>query len=167
MQPGVIPVVFPYRVQELIAGVRSDIGISHYGDDLAKFKEIGNEIAGVIQQVPGAADVQPELTGGLPDIQMRIRRDQIARYGINAADVLDAISVIGGKEVGQVFEGQRRFPLQVRLGPKWREDVSTLTQIKIADPACRFRWNSLSRSPLLRESRKSAATKFVGTSWFK
>ncbi len=49
---------------------------------------------------------------------MRIRRDQIARYGINASEVLDAISVIGGKVVGQVFEGQRRFPLQVRLGPK-------------------------------------------------
>lgn len=125
------------RVQELIAGVRSDIGISLYGDDLEKLKEIGNEIAGVIQQVPGAADVQAEQTGGLPYIQMRIRRDQIARYGINAADVLDAISVIGGKEVGQVFEGQRRFPLQVRLGPKWREDVETLKRIKIADTAGR------------------------------
>jgi len=125
------------RVQELIAGVRSDVGISLYGDDLEKLKEIGNEIAGVIQQVPGAADVQPEQTGGLPYIHMRIRRDQIARYGINASDVLDAISTIGGKEVGQVFEGQRRFPLQVRLGPKWRKDVAALKHIKIADPAGR------------------------------
>lgn len=122
------------RVQELIAGVRLDIGISLYGDDLDTLKEIGNQIAAVVRQVPGAADVQAEQTGGLPYIQMRIRRDQIARYGINASDVLDAISVVGGKVVGQVFEGQRRFPLQVRLGPKWREDVETLKRLKVADP---------------------------------
>ncbi len=121
------------RVQELIAGVRSDIGISLYGDDLEKLKTLGNKIAGVVQQVPGAGDVQPEQTGGLPYIQMQINRDQIARYGINARDVLDAISIIGGKQVGTVFEGQRRFPLQVRLGPKWREDVEMLKRIKVAD----------------------------------
>ncbi|MCA9124162.1 MAG: efflux RND transporter permease subunit [Planctomycetaceae bacterium] len=122
------------RVQELIAGVRLDIGISLYGDDLEKLKEVGNKIAAVVGQVPGAGDVQAEQTGGLPYIQMRIRRDQIARYGINASDVLDAVSIIGGKEVGQIFEGQRRFPLQVRLGPKWREHVETLKSLKVADP---------------------------------
>jgi len=122
------------RVQELIAGVRLDIGISLYGDDLETLKDIGNQIAQVVSQVPGAADVQAEQTGGLPYIQMRIRRDQIARYGINASEVLDAISVIGGKVVGQVFEGQRRFPLQVRLGPKWREHVETLKGLKVTDP---------------------------------
>jgi len=122
------------RVQELIAGVRLDIGISLYGDDLETLKDIGNQIAQVVGQVPGAADVQAEQTGGLPYIQMRIRRDQIARYGINASEVLDTISVIGGKVVGQVFEGQRRFPLQVRLGPKWREHVESLKGLKVTDP---------------------------------
>lgn len=122
------------RVQELIAGVRLDIGISLYGDDLETLKDVGNKIAAVVSEVPGAADVQAEQTGGLPFIQMRIRRDQLARYGINASEVLDAISVVGGKVVGQVFEGQRRFPLQVRLGPKWREHVETLKRIKVADP---------------------------------
>ncbi|MFV1967790.1 MAG: efflux RND transporter permease subunit, partial [Pirellulaceae bacterium] len=122
------------RVQELIAGVRLDIGISLYGDDLDTLKEVGNKIAAVVRQVPGAADVQAEQTGGLPYIQMRVRRDQLARYGINASDVLDAISIIGGKEVGQIFEGQRRFPLQVRLGPKWRESAETLKRLKVADP---------------------------------
>ncbi len=125
------------RVQELIAGVRSDIGISLYGDDLEKLKELGDEIAAVVGKVPGAADVQAEQTAGLPYIQMIVRRDQIARYGINTGDVLDAISVIGGKEVGQIFEGQRRFPLQVRLGPKWRKNVETLKRIKISDPSGR------------------------------
>ncbi len=125
------------RVQELIAGVRSDIGISLYGDDLEKLKELGNQIAAVVQKVPGAADVQAEQTGGLPYIKMLIRREQIARYGINASDVLDAVSVIGGRRVGQVFEGQRRFPLQVRLGPAWRADVETLKHLKVADPSGR------------------------------
>ncbi len=122
------------RVQELIAGVRLDIGISLYGDDLDTLKEVGNKIAGVVSQVPGAGDVQAEQTGGLPYIQMKIRRDQIARYGINASDVLDTVAIIGGKEVGQVFEGQRRFPLQVRLGPKWRANVEMLKRLKVADP---------------------------------
>ena len=122
------------RVQELIAGVRLDIGISLYGDDLDTLKRIGNQIAAVVRRVPGAADVQAEQTGGLPYIRMKIRRDRIARYGINASDVLDAISIMGGKQVGQVFEGQRRFPLQVRLAPRWREDVAMLKRLKVADP---------------------------------
>ncbi len=125
------------RVQELIAGVRLDIGISVYGDDLEKLKEIGNQVASVVRRIPGAADVQAEQTGGLPYIQMRIRRDQIARYGINVSDVLDAISVIGGKQVGQVLEGQRRFPLQVRLAPHWRDHLESLKRLKVADPAGR------------------------------
>ncbi len=122
------------RVQELIAGVRLDIGISLYGDDLETLKELGNKIAAVVSQVPGAADVQAEQTGGLPYVHMRIRRDQIARYGINASEVLDAIAIIGGKEVGQIFEGQKRFPLQVRLAPRWRERVETIKRLKVADP---------------------------------
>ncbi len=122
------------RVQELIAGVRLDIGISLYGDDLDTLKRVGNQIAAVVRRVPGAADVQAEQTGGLPYIRMKIRRDRIARYGINASDVLDAISIMGGKQVGQVFEGQRRFPLQVRLAPRWRDDVAMLKRLKVADP---------------------------------
>ncbi len=121
------------RVQELLSGVRSDIGISLYGDDLDKLKTIGNEIATVVAAVPGAADVQPEQTGGLPYIQIRIRRDQLARYGINASDVLNAVSTIGGVEVGQVLEGQKRFPLVVRLDPAYRQDVESLKRLRIAD----------------------------------
>ncbi len=125
------------RVQELISGVRSDIGISLYGDDLDELKDFGNQIAAVVGKVPGAADVQAEQTGGLPYVQIQVRRDQIARYGINVAEVLDAVSIIGGREVGQVFEGQRRFPLQVRLTQRYREDVETLKQLRIADPSGR------------------------------
>lgn len=122
------------RVAELVAGVKSDVGISLYGDDLKTLQEKAEEIVRVLNQVPGAADVQAEQTGGLPFLRVIIKRHQIARFGINARDVLDAVAVIGGREVGQVFEGQRRFPLQVRLGPSWREDLERIKQIKIADP---------------------------------
>ncbi len=121
------------RVAELVAGVKSDIGISLYGDDLKLLQEKGEEIVRVLNGVPGAADVQAEQTGGLPFLRVVIQRNQIARYGINARDVLDAVAAIGGREVGQVFEGQRRFPLQVRLGPDWRQDLDRIRQIKIAD----------------------------------
>ena len=122
------------RVQELVAGVRSDVGISLYGDDLDELKATADEIARVVARVPGAADVQAEQTAGLPTLRVQIRRNAIARYGINARDVLDAVAVVGGTVVDQVFEGQRRFPLQIRLAPQWRHDVETLRSLKIADP---------------------------------
>ncbi|MCE9606666.1 MAG: CusA/CzcA family heavy metal efflux RND transporter [Planctomycetia bacterium] len=122
------------RVQELVAGVRSDVGISLYGDDLAKLKATADKIAEVVGKVPGAADVQVEHTAGLPTLRVKIRRQDMARYGINASDVLAAVSAIGGHAVDQVFEGQKRFPLQIRLAPEWREDLDGLKQLKIADP---------------------------------
>jgi len=122
------------RVQELVAGVRSDVGLSLYGDDLTVLKAEGDKIVRAINKVPGAADVQAQQIAGLPYVRVIVRRDAIARYGINAKAVLDAVSVIGGRIVGEVFEGQRRFPMQVRLAPAWREDVERLRQLKIDDP---------------------------------
>ena len=122
------------RVQELVAGVRSDVGLSLYGDDLPTLKIEGDKIVRALNQVPGAADVQAQQIAGLPYLRIVIRRDAIARYGINSSDVLNAVSVVGGKPVGEVFEGQRRFPLQVRISPEWRQDVEKLRQIKIDDP---------------------------------
>jgi cobalt-zinc-cadmium resistance protein CzcA len=122
------------RVQELVAGVRSDVGLSLYGDDLAVLKAEGDKIVRVLNQVPGAADVQAQQIAGLPYLRIKIRRDAIARYGINASAILDAVSVVGGKPVSEVFEQQRRFPLQVRLAPASREDIEQLRQLKIDDP---------------------------------
>jgi cobalt-zinc-cadmium resistance protein CzcA len=125
------------RVQELVAGVRSDVGLSLYGDDLGVLKTEGDRIVRVLNKVPGAADVQAQQIAGLPSVRVIIRRNAIARYGINAKAVLDAVSVIGGRVVGEVFEGQRRFPMQVRLEPAWRDDVERLRQLKIDDPTGR------------------------------
>lgn len=122
------------RVQELVAGVRSDIGISLYGDDLDELKRKGDEIVIALNKVPGAADVQAQQIAGLPYLRVIIRREQLARYGINARDVLNAVATVGGVSAGQVFEGQRRFPLQVRLSPDWRKEAKQLAELKIEDP---------------------------------
>ena len=126
------------RMQELIAGVRSDVAVTLYGDDLDLLRSKADEIVAALSQVSGASDVKAEQTGGLPYLRVKIRRDQIARYGINARDVLDAIETIGGKEVGQVLEGEKRFALQVRFQEQDRNDPSKIGNIKIADPRGRL-----------------------------
>lgn len=121
------------RVQELVAGVRSDIGLSLYGDDLGVLKAKGDELVQALMRVDGAADVAAQQIAGLSYCTVTVRRDALARYGIHARDVLDAVACVGGKVVGQVFEGQRRFPMQVRLTPEWRTDVEKLSQLKVED----------------------------------
>ena len=121
------------RVQELIAGVRSDVAVTVFGEDLDQLRRVGNEIVGVVGSVAGAADVKLEQTAGLPYLRLRIRRDEIARYGINASQVLDAVRTMGGRPVGEVLEGQRRFLMQVRFTEDHRSNVEAIGNIKIAD----------------------------------
>ncbi|WDQ17128.1 efflux RND transporter permease subunit [Rhodopirellula sp. P2] len=121
------------RVQELVAGVRSDIGLSLYGDDLDVLKLKGDELVRALNQVDGAADVAAQQIAGLSYLRVKVRRADLARYGINTRDVLDAVSSVGGIPVGQVFEGQRRFPLQIRLRPEARENTDQLLALKIDD----------------------------------
>ncbi|RUL87047.1 efflux RND transporter permease subunit [Tautonia sociabilis] len=122
------------RVQELIAGVRSELGISLYGDDLDVLEQKGEEIVRVLRQVRGVAEAKAQPIAGLPVLRVDVDRDEIARYGINASDVLDAVGTIGGMVVGQVFEGQRRFALQVRFPESVRQDLESIRRIKVADP---------------------------------
>ena len=126
------------RVQELIAGVRSDVAVTLFGEDLDQLQRIGADIARVVSQVPGAADTKLEQTGGLPFLRIRIRRDAIARYGINAAQVLDVVQTIGGRTAGEVFEGQRRFDVQVRFAADDRKNVDEIRNLKVADPQGRL-----------------------------
>jgi heavy metal efflux system protein len=122
------------RVAELISGVRSDIGIKIYGDDLELMKQKADDVVRLINRVPGAADVKAEQVIGLPTMRIRIDRDAIARYGINAEDVLEVIESIGGNQVGTVLEGQKRFALQVRFGDSVRADLDRIRDLKIAGP---------------------------------
>jgi cobalt-zinc-cadmium resistance protein CzcA len=122
------------RVQELIAGVRSDVAVPLYGDDLSLLKRKADEIARVIARVPGAADVKAEQTEGLPVLRVRIDRQAIARYGINASDVLDVVETIGGKGAGTVLEGQKRFALQVRFAAASRDSLAAIRDLRVAGP---------------------------------
>ncbi len=126
------------RVQELIAGVRSELAITLFGENLEQLRTTAEEIARVTRGVPGAADVKVEQTAGLPFLRIRVLRDKIARYGINASQVLDVVETIGGKTLGQVLEGQRRFPLQVRFQPSDRKEVERIKQLKVSDPRGRL-----------------------------
>lgn len=121
------------RVAELVAGVKADVGISVYGDDLDQLRTTAEEVAAAVGKVPGAADVAVEQTGGLPYLRVILKRDALARHGINARAVLDAVAVIGGKEMGDVYEGQRRFPLQVRFPEAVREDLERLKKVTVPD----------------------------------
>ena len=122
------------RMRELMeAGIRADIAIKLFGDDLNTLQEKGEQIATVVEKVPGAADVRAERTAGLPYLRIRVRRDAIARHGLNAADVLDTVETIGGKVVSQVVDGNRRFALQVRFPTAQRDSLEAIQNLKVAD----------------------------------
>jgi cobalt-zinc-cadmium resistance protein CzcA len=122
------------RVNELVAGVKSDVAALLYGPDLDVLREKALEIEHVISQIPGAKDVRTPTAGRLPMLRVTVKRDQLARYGIKAADVLDAIAALGGTTVGTVFEQQIRHPLQVRLPLSWRNDPERIAAIRVTDP---------------------------------
>jgi cobalt-zinc-cadmium resistance protein CzcA len=120
------------RFNELIAGVRGDVAVKVYGDEFAAMERSAREIAAILQRIPGAADVRVEQTTGLPTMDVNIDRDAIARVGIGVSDVQDVVAAaMGGRSAGQVFEGDRRFDLVVRLSDEVREDVHRLEELPI------------------------------------
>ncbi len=123
------------RVAELISGVRSDVALKIYGDDMVALERIAQEAVSVLSKVPGAADVKAEQTAGLPVLRVVIDRRAIARFGLNAADVLDVVSTVGGRQVGVVLEGQRRFDLTVRFEPSVRDSVHKVADLKVRAPS--------------------------------
>ncbi|MGE0681790.1 MAG: efflux RND transporter permease subunit, partial [Candidatus Binatia bacterium] len=123
------------RFNELIAGVRSDVAVKVFGDDMDVLAEVGTQIESVLSAVPGAADTKVEQTTGLPMLTIHLNRDEMARLGLNVADVQEVIEVaIGGRTVGQVFEGDRRFDIVVRLPERLREDLDVLPRLPVPLP---------------------------------
>ncbi|MCK6682604.1 MAG: CusA/CzcA family heavy metal efflux RND transporter [Thermoanaerobaculia bacterium] len=123
------------RFNELIAGVRSDVGIKLFGDDLGALEKSGEEIARVVARIPGAADVKAEQTAGLPVVRVKVDRDRCARYGISVRDVLDTVEASrAGKIVGTVFEGQKRFTLAVRFPDETARSIEALGNAPVATP---------------------------------
>lgn len=123
------------RFNELIAGVRTDVAVKVFGDDVEILQRTGRRIAEVLQRVPGAADVRLEQVTGLPILTIEMNRSAMARYGLSVADVQEVIDIaIGGKSAGQVFEGDRRFEILVRLPDDVRGDVERLKRIPVPLP---------------------------------
>jgi cobalt-zinc-cadmium resistance protein CzcA len=123
------------RVNEMIAGVRSDVGIKLFGDDLDVMRAKAGEIEALVRQIPGAADVTVEQVTGQPVLEVRVDRTAIGRYGVPAADVLDVVEAMGVRVVGEVREGERRWKLGVRLAEEFRSDAQRLKSIPIATPS--------------------------------
>jgi heavy metal efflux system protein len=120
------------RFNELIAGVRSDVAVKVFGDDVDVLAEVGNSIEAALSSVPGAADTKVEQTTGLPLLTMHLKRAEMARLGLNVADVQEVIEVaVGGKTAGQVFEGDRRFDITVRLPDAIRTDLEQIKRIPV------------------------------------
>ncbi len=123
------------RTAELIAGVRSDIAVKIFGDDLDKLRETAEKVNKVISNVPGAADVKVEQTAGLPQLIIEADRDAIARYGINVEDVNTLVeSIMSGLPAGIVYEGERRFEIVVRLNESSGRDVESIRKLLVAAP---------------------------------
>ncbi len=123
------------RFNELIAGVRSDVAVKVFGDDMEVLAEVGDRIESVLAAVPGAADTKVEQTTGLPVLTIHLKRDEMARLGLNVADVQDVIEVaFGGKAIGQVFEGDRRFDIVVRLPERMRTNVDEMNRLPVPLP---------------------------------
>ncbi len=123
------------RFNELISGVRSDVAIKIFGDDMAVLNERAAAIAAMLQKIDGASEVKVEQTTGLPVLTVNIDREKTARYGLNVGDVQDAVATaIGGREAGTVFEGDRRFDIQVRLPDRLRSDPDAIRRLPIPLP---------------------------------
>ncbi len=122
-------------VDELLEGVRAELAIKLFGDDLEVLKSKADEIVRVISRVPGAADVQADQISGTPQLLIKVDRHKIARYGINVEDVQQVVrAAVGGEKAGQLFEGIRRFDILVRYREQDRADVHDIRELLIATP---------------------------------
>jgi heavy metal efflux system protein len=123
------------RFNHLLAGVRSDIAVKTFGDDMTVLLDKSEEIAEVLKQIRGSSAVKVEQVTGLPVLTMKTNRRDMARYGLNVSDVQEIIEIaVAGKTAGQVFEGDRRFDLKVRLPESLREDVDAMKRLPVLLP---------------------------------
>ncbi len=123
------------RVDELISGVRAQLAITLFGDDLDRLVELGDQIQDIVARVPGAEDLQTEQVTGQPQLQIKVDRGAISRYGLNVDDVLEAVeTAIGGEEAGQVYEGVRRFDVNLRLQEPYRRDPEEIGRLILPGP---------------------------------
>ena len=123
------------RMNEMVSGVRADLGVKLFGDDFDVLVKKAAEIEAVLRAIPGAADVAAEPLTGQPMLQIRVDREQVARYGIPAKAVLDVVESVGAKPLGEVVEGQLRFPLAARLSEPYRQSPEAMGTLLISTPS--------------------------------
>jgi cobalt-zinc-cadmium resistance protein CzcA len=123
------------RFNELISGVRSDVAVKVFGDDMDVLNATASKISAVLEKIPGATEVKIEQTTGLPMLTVDIDRQKTARYGLNVSDIQDTIATaIGGKQAGTLFQGDRRFGIVVRLPDDARTDLEAMRRLPLALP---------------------------------
>lgn len=122
------------RVDELVAGVKADVAVLLYGDDLRLLAQLSKDIERHLKGIPGAVDVKADYQANAPTLTIRVRPEQLSRYGITAQAVMDVVGAAGGHQVGYVYEGRARFPVMVRLPAAWRQSVERLKQLMIESP---------------------------------
>lgn len=123
------------RFNELVSGVRADVAVKVFGDDMEVLNEQARRIEGVLKSVGGASEVNVEQTSGLPMLTLKVNREAISRYGLNMADVQDTVSIaLGGRDAGTLFQGDRRFEIVVRLPEDIRSDLDSMRRLPIPLP---------------------------------
>lgn len=123
------------RFNELISGVRADVAVKVFGDDLATLAQVAGQVQAVLQSVEGAADLKTEQISGLPVLTVKLNRQALSRYGISVSDVQNLVEIaVGGKNAGLVFEGDRRFELVVRLPEHLRSDIEAIKSLPVPLP---------------------------------
>ncbi|MDQ3920002.1 MAG: CusA/CzcA family heavy metal efflux RND transporter [Acidobacteriota bacterium] len=124
------------RIDMLSTGIRSQVGVKIFGNDLGTLEELSRRVADVVRTVPGAADVYPEQIGGSPYVDIRVNRQAAARYGIDVGLIQDAIEKgIGETNLSVTIEGRRRFPVRVRYAPEFRRGPEAIAQLPITSPS--------------------------------
>ncbi|QET04673.1 efflux RND transporter permease subunit [Cupriavidus pauculus] len=124
------------RVDEMVSGVRSDVAVKIFGDDLDKLRELAGEVSRVAGGIKGSQDVRIERISGQQYLQIEIDRQAIARYGLNVSDIQDIIEIaIGGKRATDIFEGERRFAAAVRLPEEFRDNVQAIRNLLVSSPS--------------------------------
>ena len=122
-------------VDELLEGVRAELAVKIFGEDLDRLAEVAGEVAGVLREVRGAADVQVDQVSGTPQLAIRVDREAVARYGINVADVQRTVrAAIGGEVAGLIFEGIRRFDIFVRFAEPYRRTAEDIAELLVPGP---------------------------------
>ena len=122
------------RVNEMVAGVRSDLGIKLFGDDLERMRELALQIEDIVVEVQGAADVSVEQVTGVPVLRAELDRAVLARHGIPASTALRTVEAIGGIDVGELYEGERRFPIALRIAEHSRRDPDLVGRLLVTGP---------------------------------